>query len=118
MGVSAGQAARFVRPMSGRRKPSTLTGVRRWTIIGAVAGLALAAVLVVVLWPRDGATHVASGQAPAAPPVLVVDTPTPTPTPTVVKKTAPPHDHVTPAGPTHFLLSGPAFSISANVCAM
>jgi len=89
-------------------------------VIGTAAAVALAAVLVVVFWPGPSSSHVASAAAPVAPPVLTFQTPTstPTPTPTVVKKKAPPHDRVPAAGPTHFLLSGPAFSVSANVCAM
>jgi len=96
--------------------------VRRWQVIATAGAVALAAVLVVVFWPGPTSTHVASAAQPAAPPVLSIQTPsatpTPTPTPTVVKKKAPPHDPVPAAGPTHFLLSGPAFSVSANVCAM
>jgi hypothetical protein len=93
--------------------------VRRWAIIATVAAAVLAAALVLVLWPRSHPARVAAPAPLAAPPVLAFDTSTPTPTPSTSKpKPTPPHEPVAPAGPTHFLLSGPAFAVSANVCAM
>jgi len=91
--------------------------VRRWTILGAVAGVAATVALTLVLWPSGRANHVAGAAPVVAPPVMVVETPTPSPSPSTTKPTTP-HDRVAPAGPTHFLLSGPAFAVSAAMCGM
>jgi hypothetical protein len=93
---------------------------RIWLVpVAATAVLAVTAVIV-LLWPSSGSrrSDAAPTPAPSTPtPVMTVAAPqtttaAPRPRPTT------PHALVRSAGPTHFVMSGPAFGISANVCDM
>jgi hypothetical protein len=87
------------------------------TIIAAVAcALALGLAGVAYLTTRPAAGHRVVAVQPPAPTI-----PAPTPVavvPVTPPKPAVPHQYVAPAAPTAFTLTGPRFTIKAQVCAM
>src|SRR5438445_13898322 len=77
--------------------------------------MAVAALAVVLA--LQGPQRVSGPPSPVATPVPLT---TPAPTAPDPAPTEPvlPHDRVVAAAPTHFLITGPGFTVSANVCRM
>ncbi|MDT4938422.1 MAG: hypothetical protein QOG80_2093 [Pseudonocardiales bacterium] len=91
------------------------TSVRRKAgVLAAVLALAVS-VLVAVLLSHASPT---SGTPSALHPAPLVTVPSEPPAAPVAAKKTLPHDRVDAAAPTQFVLTGPAFRVTANVCGM
>lgn len=84
-----------------------------WAAAAAVACLVAAGAITAASWPSTPKPRPSS--TPVALPTVAAPSPT---TPTRPPAPVVHHDHVRAAAPTHFVFSGPKFTVKAHVCGM